>query len=185
MEGCNTFGGPSPWTVDKTVYFPQSANYDIIGCSDDFGFVSIDGAQYNLAGFDSWNVQTVSVTQGNHTVRSYVDNRGGYQTGIAFTITCQGQHYDITGTDIVYGTDGRDGINGANGASGANGTGAGGNGSAGSYYTSVASGNGGSGCVAIRYTGSSAKFNGGTILISNGYVHHVFTTPGNYSLTPI
>jgi hypothetical protein len=186
MEGCSTYGGNgSTWTVDKTVYFPQSANYDIIGCADDFGFVSIDGAEYDLAGFTSWNVQTVSATQGNHTVRSYVSNFGGYQTGIAFTITCQGQHYDITGTDIVYGTDGRDGINGANGASGANGTGAGGNGSSGFYYTSVPSGNGGSGCVAIRYPGSSAKFNGGTILISGGYVHHVFTTPGDYSLTPI
>ena len=61
-----------------------------------------------------------------------------------------------------------------NSGNGGSGGGGGGNGG----------GAGGSGVVAIRYPGTSAKWNGGDIVYTNGgYMYHTFTSSG--SLTPI
>jgi hypothetical protein len=68
-----------------------------------------------------------------------------------------------------------------NGGNGQNGTGGGGGGSLHSAYSSA--GSGGSGLVLVQYQGSTSFFNGGTVSVSNGWVTHSFSSPGNWTLT--
>jgi len=188
MESCPVWD-PSNYSIydrTKSVYFSVTGNYDFTAAADDGGQLYIDGNYIcDFPGFTTWSVQTFYMTAGWHDVRTYGNNFGGFQCGLAMTITAQGQYFDMTGDARLYGRDGRDGVNGGSGYNGEYGTGGGGNGSAGSWYDGGPSGSGGSGCVAIRYPGSTVRYSGGSINISNGYVHHSFMDPGNYGLYPV
>jgi hypothetical protein len=193
MESCPVWDPSNPWVYDRTksVYFPVTGNYDLTSAVDNYGSLFIDGNY--ICDFPGFNtevglVQTFYMTAGWHDVRTYAVNTG-YQAGLAMTITAQGQYFDTTGDARLYGRDGRDGYTGGSGINGDYGTGNGGNGSNGASYDGGPyggpSGSGGSGCVAIRYPGSTVRFSGGSINISNGYVHHSFMDPGNYALYPV
>jgi hypothetical protein len=47
-------------------------------------------------------------------------------------------------------------------------------------YSSYPAGNGGSGIVIIRYSGSQIG-TGGTVTSSGGYTYHTFTSSGTYT----
>lgn len=81
------------------------------------------------------------------------------------------------------GTGGLGGGGNGNGGNALASTGGGGGGSMHSNYTSA--GFGGSGLVIVQYSGVAPVFQGGdNITVNNGYVTHIFTSLGNYALSP-
>jgi hypothetical protein len=108
---------------------------------------------------------------------SYIGGAGGLGGGGG------GSSYSTTGgagggSSTNSGANGSSGSNTTGGAGGAN-SGGGGGGS--SHWVSVG-GNGGSGIVIVRYSGS-AKGTGGTISTSGGYTTHTFTSSGTFTPT--
>ena len=61
--------------------------------------------------------------------------------------------------------------------------GSGGGGGSSSVAPSIAGGQGGSGVVILRYTGSTTKATGGTVTTVGGYVYHTFNSSGTFTPT--